>query len=179
MANPTQKQIEDRQQQIRKKRIATLVGCYELLRQQYPETIEYTRLAPNLVSETVEKYLADRERFVARNSIKGRIQRHKIAGLMTAAIAKTRPIFLLEDGSEPYSLSYENEFFAVVHGLSLCSEGYSEAAITKMRNSKYFLIWFQDFINLVQRHPDSADGFIQIYETLCLSFFPNVFDEKK
>ena len=175
---PTNIEIEARQQEMRRKRIATIVGCYDLLGRQFSDIKKCTSLQESLVAETVEKYLADRERFVARNNIRGRIQRHKVAGLMTAAIAKTKPIYLLEGTDKELRTSKINEIFAVLHGIAVCAEGCSQDQVNELRNSKYFYTWFEDFYYLVNRHPDSADGFILTYETLCLTFFPLVFSDQ-
>lgn len=174
MSTPSAEEIEARQSQIRKKRIATLVGCYNLLAQNWAAFREGTRLCDPLVAEVVESYLSDRAKFVSRTAITGRIQRHKIAGLMTASIAKTKPIYLVDPDAPAARTSRDNEFFAVMHGIAICSEGHPEDAIVRMRMTPRYSDWIEDLVYLVKRHPDSADGFTLIYETLCLSYFPGV-----
>lgn len=90
-SSPTAGDIERRKSEIREKRIATLLGAYEIMRQKYAAIRENTVLSRSLVAATVEDYLQDRSALVGRLSISGRIQRHKIAGLMTASIVKNKP----------------------------------------------------------------------------------------
>src|SRR6266566_6772501 len=102
---PTAEQIEARRNEIRHKRIATMLGAYELMRQRYREVYEGTSINKTVVAITVEEYLQDREKLVSRHNIAGRIPRHKIAGLMAAAIVKHRPIQLLDTDGQAARLS--------------------------------------------------------------------------
>ncbi len=172
-------EINARENEIRHKRIGALVGCYSLLGGAFSDFQAGTALNHALVAETIERYLTDRRGFVARNNIQGRIQRHKIAGLMTAAVAKTRPIYLVEAEGKAARVSVDNEFFAVMHGLAICSEGYDADAISAFRSARNFYSWLEDFIYLVKRHPDSADGFTLIYQTVCMSYFGNALETAK
>lgn len=165
------KETEQRQNEIRMKRIATLVGAYDFMCHRYLEIRECTHLHKALVASTVEDYLRDREALRNRHNITGRIQRHKIAGMMAAAIMKNRPIQLLED-SPAASISMDNEFLAILHGLAICAEGKKEEEIKAILAVPTFRGWFGDFVYLLHRQPSYTEGFIGIFHTLCATHFP-------
>lgn len=161
----------ERQDEIRKKRIATLIGAYEFMRQRYLEIRENTHLPKSLVASTVEDYLRDREALVNRHNITGRIQRHKIAGMMAAAIMKNRPIQIIQD-SEIVTVSMDNECLAALHGLAICAEGKTGEEIRAILAMPTFRCWFDDFIYLLHRQPSYTEGFIAIFHTLSANHFP-------
>jgi hypothetical protein len=165
------KETEQRQNEIRIKRISTLVGAYDFMCQRYREIRECTHLHKSLVASTVEDYLRDREALVNRHNITGRIQRHKIAGMMAAAIVKNRPIQLLAD-SPASGISMDNECLAVLHGLAICAEGKKIEEIKVILALPTFRGWFQDFIYLLHRQPSHTEGFIGIFHTLSATYFP-------
>ena len=170
----TVEQIEARESEIRTKRIATLVGAYELMCSRYREVKQCTRLNDSLVAVTVEDYLRDRQALINRHNITGRIQRHKIAGLMAASIAKNRPIQLVDDDSNAARLSRDNEVLAVLHGLAVCTDGESDEKIKSILRTPFFDEWFSDFVYLLHRHPSNTESFILIFGTLAMAHFPTI-----
>jgi hypothetical protein len=138
---------------------------------KYAAVRECTRLQNGLVAEVVENYLRDREALVIRNNIKGRIQRHKIAGLMAAAIVKLRPVQLLDDTGKAARVSKDNETLAVLHGLGICAEGNEERVLELLR-LPMFGTWYEDFIYQLRRRPDCAEWASLVFETLSLMYFP-------
>lgn len=89
--------MQKRTEEIRHKRTAQLLGTWSMMQQRFKDLNGTAFLHSHLVAETVERYLRDREELIARHNIRGRIQRHKIAGLMASAIVKTRPIQLYDN----------------------------------------------------------------------------------
>lgn len=161
----------ERIDEIRKKRIATLLGCYEFFKTRYLEVRENTHISKSLVACTVEDYIRDRQALVNRHGIKGRIQRHKIAGLMAAAIVKNRPVQLIQD-SDVNHLSMDNEYLAALHGLAVCSEGREPGEIAKIISNPAIRIWFNDFVYYLRRQPSNTEGFIAVFLTLSATYFP-------
>jgi hypothetical protein len=176
MSEPTQAEIEKRTEEIRRKRIETLVGAWELVRTRYRDIRENARLNDALVAEAVEAYLQDRQVLVTRANIRGRIQRHKIAGLMAAAIVKTRPIQLFDETAAGARISRDNEVLAILHGLAICAEGKFDAVAELMRLPA-FHVWYSDFIYFLVRRHDSAESCAMIFETLSLTYFPGNLDK--
>ena len=169
---PTAEQIEARRNEIRHKRIATLLGAYELMRQRYREVYEGTSINKTVVAITVEEYLQDREKLVSRHNIAGRIQRHKIAGLMAAVIVKHRPIQLLDTDGQAARLSMDNETLAVLHGIAVCAEG-NVAGLRTILGLPSCANWFSDFVYLLRSAPLNGEALILIFETLSLAYFPD------
>jgi hypothetical protein len=166
----------ERENQVRQKRIATLAGIYELMRRRYVEVREYTRLHHGQVAAAVEDYIADRRALVGRQNITGRIQRHKVAGMMAAAIVKNSPIQLLDYDAPQARLSRDNETFAVLHGISICADGAPSERFDTLLRLPHVGEWFSDFVYLLHRHPSNTESFILIFETLCLAYFPESLD---
>lgn len=115
--------------QIRFKRIKTLQGIYKLITDGWDPNYP-TILHDVLVASTVEQYLRERRLLKIRDKIPDKIQRHKVAGLMTSAIVSNRPIQVPAPGSpEGVSNSFDNEYFAVIHGLAICAEDYDDGKL--------------------------------------------------
>lgn len=175
MNHPTEEEVQKRFEEIRRKRTETLVGAWELMQRKYKELKETAYLHPHLVAQVVENYLEDRLALVNRDNIRGRIQRHKIAGLMAACILKSRPIQLRDDTGRSARVSKDNEVFAVLHGLAICSEGQTD----KMQ--EFFQLrmsgaWIGDFIYHLRRHPDCGLWCAMVFETESVTYFPSNLD---
>src|SRR4051812_23001380 len=96
---------------IREKRLATLRGIWSTLVDGNPLYQDRLKLDEAALSEVVQFYLKDLAVIKLRYNIRGRIKRHKIAGLMTAAILRFRPIRLVGEAYENDAELYANEFF--------------------------------------------------------------------
>lgn len=175
MHQVTENEIEERSAEIRRKRVETLVGAWELMRTSYKEVHQNAKLNGFLVAEVVETYIQDRQALVSRSNIRGRIQRHKIAGLMAASIVKVRPIQLLDDTGEGARISRDNETLAVLHGLAVCGE-YKFEAVNLLKSQPGFHTWFSNFIYFLVRRHDCAESCAMIFETLSLTYFPSNLD---
>ena len=92
----------DERQTLRIKRTQVLVGTWKALVAHNKLDPERLKLSAPLTNEVIEYYLADNSAIKARYKISGRIQLHKVAGLMTAAILRFRPIIPLVDEYESY-----------------------------------------------------------------------------
>ncbi len=108
---------------LRRKRVATLWGAYEMMAEKYKEVAQATWLHSGLVAATVENYLRDYHALVGRYNIPGRIAKHKVAGLMAASILKHRPVQLVNDEGAAARVSKDNEELAFLHGFAICAEG--------------------------------------------------------
>lgn len=145
------------------------------MQRKYNELKDTASLHPHLVAQVVEYYLQDRLALVNRDNIRGRIQRHKIAGLMAACILRVKPIQLRDNTGKSARVSRDNEVFAVLHGLAICSEGQTD----KMQ--EFFQLrmsgtWMGDFIYHLRRHPDCGPSCAMVFETVSLTYFPTNLD---
>lgn len=176
MNRPTEEDIQKRLGEIRRKRTETLVGSWELMQRKYKELKDTAFLHPHLVAQVVENYLQERLALVNRDNIGGRIQRHKIAGLMAASILRLRPVQLRDDTGKAARVSKDNEVFAALHGLAICAEG-AAGKVQELLNLRMSGVWLGDFIYQMRRHPDCGTWCAMVFETLSLTYFPNNLDK--
>jgi hypothetical protein len=171
MNRSSEEEIQKRTEEIRHKRTAQLVGTWTMMQRQFKDLDGTAFLHLHLVAETIERYLRDREALIARHNIRGRIQRHKIAGLMAAAIVKTRPIQLYDDTGKAARVSKDNEYLAVAHGIAVCAEGQLDES-RKLIALPMFGIWCSDLIYQLRNRHDCAPWCSLVFETLSLTHFP-------
>ena len=176
MNEPTPDEVQARLDEIRFKRTHTLVATWDLMQERYRDLKGTAFLHNHLVAEVVENYLLDRESLVHRHTIRGRIQRHKIAGLMAAAIVKTRPVQLYDDMGKGARLSRDNETLAVLHCIAICGEGYKEKALELVKLPQ-FATWYSDFIYQLRRRHDCGAWCSLVFETLSFTYFPTNLDK--
>ena len=157
--------------EIREKRYAVIKAIWELLVENNQIDPKRFKLSRPLVEEVIEHYIDDWWIIKARYKIQHEIQLHKIAGLMTAAILRYRPIIPLEDKLQNKKEIYINEFFAVLHGLAICGE-YSLETCQAIAQEDWFNAWFDDFLHLIHRRNYTAEGLSFIYQTLSIFVFP-------
>jgi hypothetical protein len=164
--------VGDDENHIRQKRLETLAGAYELMVEKWGTPYQ-TKLHDPFVAATVEQYLRDRKALKLRDKIPCKIQRYKVAGLMASAIISNRPIQVLAP-SHPQGLSnsFDNEYFAVIHGLAICAEGYEDKAIYRLFEDPHFAEWCEDFVALLRFTTPHSDSLVHIFRTLCLGYFP-------
>jgi hypothetical protein len=162
-------------EEIRSKRMTTLLGAYELMK-VFKEVAENTAIGEKNSSLTVEEYITEWKNLKERDKIVGKIQRHKIAGLMAAAIVRNRPLQDIFPDDCSLTNSRDNEKFAVYHGLAICAEGCSEDRIKSLVNNPNFAAWVDDFVTLLRFGSPCSQSLIHIFGTLCLAFFPENFD---
>ncbi len=157
-----------RQQEIREKRLATLVGAYNFLAERFSLIRNGSHLHDGLVAQTVEHYIQDRKALCGRLNITGRIQRHKIAGLMAGAILKNKPII---PNTTRLDAGLDNEMLAAYHGIAVCAEN-ELAGLATLIQSEHYKKWEGDLFHLFRRRPDDTDSFMMVFETLSLTYFP-------
>ena len=149
--------------------MSILLGSYTLLTQKNRSVKEGTQLNEVLVAVAVETYLTVRKALCGEHKIPGRIQRHKIAGLMAGAILKAKPIQLNVTRDR---LLFDNEMLAAYHGLAVCAEN-EHGRLQTLTSTEHFHTWLSDLIHLFTHHPTHTESFILIFETLSLTYFPN------
>jgi hypothetical protein len=158
--------------EIRKVRLEQFLGIWDVLIDRFPKDFEGADISLSTAARVVEHYLEDRVALTTRYRITGRIQRHKVAGLMAASIMRYRPVRKVRaDFSVPDAFR-GNEHFAILHGLAICSEGQSQSQINKWLKNKHFEIWFKDFAFHLTRNY-TAEGLIMVFETFCLCHIPS------
>jgi hypothetical protein len=170
-SQPTEDEIRKRTDEIRLKRMEQLLGSWKMMQERFRDLEGTAYLHPALAAEVVENYLRDRESLIHRNNIRGRIQRHKVAGLMAASIVKVRPIQLRDDMGRAARVSKDNEYLAVAHGLAVCAEGQLDKA-RELISLPLFGTWCGDFIYELHRNPDCAPWCSMVFETISLVYFP-------
>lgn len=157
---------------LRLKRTQTLLGVWNFLIKK--EFIDETRLSLSqpLIAEVVEHYISDREILKCRYKINNHIQLHKVAGLVASHILKFRPIIPLVSKFKSDQEIYANEYYAIFHGLSICSEFEPEEEKVKLMQEEWFENWFRNFIFLTHHRNYTSESLIFIFETLCYFKFP-------
>ena len=156
---------------IRQKRAQTLLGVWDLLREQNHNYAGF-KLAPPLVNEVVEQYLDDRRILMSRYHIPSRIQPPKIAGLMMAAVLRYRPVVpVIEEYTSPADL-FTNETLAIYNGLAICAEHAAGEALAGFVGEQWFDPWLRNFRYLLHFRHHTAESLTFVFETLCHLRFP-------
>lgn len=186
MKKPQSKRLKPKEDVIRKMRIATLIGVWEMTaaEKQQVHLTQYfgvnAQINLDLVAAVVEQYMDDRRAYIERNKIRGRIQRHKAAGLMAARIVRVRPVQIFDGTDHSPGPSYypgrENDVLAIMNGLAICAEGASEKEIRSLLENPYFKDWFNEILYLLSMRHDCSEACCAIFGTLSLAYFPKNFD---
>ncbi len=160
-------------QPIREKRTQTLIGVWDSLVASNKFDPARLKLSVPLVNEVIEHYLSDyiilKKRYKIEDS---RIQLHKVAGLMSAAILRYRPIIpLIDEYASDYEIS-ANEILAVIQGIAICGEYTAKDSHLEILDESWFERWFRDFLYLLHCRNYTAESLIMIYETICCLKFP-------
>jgi hypothetical protein len=157
---------------IRKKRVKVLLGTWKSLTEAKLIDPSQLRLSNPLLNEVLEHYIADRTVIRARYKIDAKIQLHKIAGLMTAAVLRYRPIQLTGEKYNSPNEMYANEIFAIYHGLAICADGSDEVS-KEIVNSPAIDAWIKDFCYLLHHRNYTPESLIFIFETFCAFWLPD------
>ncbi len=163
--------------EIREKRITLLLQVWELLLEKKQVNKNEFFISVQLVNEVVEHYLADLKIIKCRYRIEHKIQLHKIAGLITALIARYRPIVPVNRYTNQVPYIYANELFAITHGLAICGE-YSLDICENLANKPWFDQWLNDFMYLLHCRNYTPESLIFIYQTLTHFVFANNFNTR-
>jgi hypothetical protein len=144
-------------------------------------------LNKNILGEVVTHYIYDVRVLKQRYNIPEKINVSKIAGLMTFAILRYKPIvprqgnyYLTENGLK------SNEIFAIIHGLSVLFdfEVLGEDG-KKIRSEKCSAIkdffkssigqkWKRDFKHLLYCRNYTAENLVIAFETICATLAPEL-----
>lgn len=159
---------------LREKRVKLILQVWDYMICNNIINKKRFKLSDPLVNEIVEHYFDDYRAVKCRYKIKGEIQLHKIAGLITSLIIRYRPIIPLFDEYQAKNEMYANEIFAIIHGLSICGE-FSLNECEKISSEQWFDEWLNDFIYLLHNRNHTPESLIFIYQTFCIHNFPNNF----
>jgi len=159
-------------QDVKDKRIRCIIQTWETLGKNGFISNKTMYLSKPLVEETVEYYLSDWTILKKRYNINDKIQLHKVAGLITNAVVKIKPIVPMQnlDTFSEDSEIYANEILAIYQGLAICSEYDTECNITK---EPWFDKWFNNFLFMLHHRRYTAESLMFIYETISRIYFPN------
>ena len=157
---------QDELEEVRARRIETLRQIWHNLADGTNLYDGRLVLSEAVLAEVVQYYLSDLAIIKKRYNIHGRIKRHKIAGLMTAAILRFRPIQLIGESYENDAELYANEFFALIHALSVCGEKNEQMKLTIVEEN-WFPAWLDSFMYLLHHRNYTSESLIMIFETIC------------
>ena len=159
-------------EEIRLRRTQTLLGVWKLLTENGWLKAEHLKLSPYLLNESVEHYLTDMSILKTRYVIPDRIQPPKIAGLMTAAILRFRPVIPLVDECLSKYQMMANEILAVFNGVAICGEQAILEGDTSFIEEPWFDGWFNSFLYILHYRNYTPESLNFVYETLCYVKFP-------
>ncbi len=158
---------------IREKRVRTLIGTWKSLVQTGRFSGERLKLSVPLLNETVEYYIGDLKSLKRRYGIESsKIQLHKIAGMMAGAIMRFRPIIPQFDKIESEYELVANELLAVFHGVAICGEYNLTDGRLEIVDEEWFDPWLKDFLYLLHYRHYTSEALIFTFETLTYLRFP-------
>lgn len=169
--------VDEEYDQLRRKRLSTLIGVWDYLLDNNLFDKERFRLSIPLTNEIIEHYLIDQRVLKQRYKIKERIQPPKIAGLMASLILRYRPILPLFEEFTNDKEAYVNEFLAVFHGLAICGEFDSYTSIKEIVTADWFSKWLNDFLYLLHHRNHTPEALAFIYETFAIFKFPSAISD--
>lgn len=163
---------EEKLTELRERRMDSLIGVWEQLCSGVLNK-ERLYLNPDLINEVVEHYIADYRVMKWRYNIQGRIQLHKIAGLIACAILRYRPILPKDGVTLTEDELRANELYAVYHGIAVCAEYHRENL--KITKEPFFLQWLDNFTFLLHYRNYTPEAIIFVFETFSWFAFPKNF----
>lgn len=169
-------EVDIEEEGLEKKRLELLLRVWELLTSKRFIDEEKFSISKPLLNEVVLHYLDDVRILKCRYKIqKGKIQLHKIAGLMTSLILRYRPIVPHVEEFESESESYINELFAIIHGLAICGE-YSLEVCEQVAGEEWFSRWLNDFLYILHIRHHTPEMLVFIFQTLSIFIFQKNFE---
>lgn len=162
---PTVPSWSQRRDEVRKSRIESIYATWYELIEDIDEPLD-VRISPSRVAEAVENYLKDAEGLINRHNIQnGRVQHHKVAGLIAANVIKFSPVVAQDDTEVLKRESYDNQILALWHGLSVTFQEAPEALDT-FTKSLGFKPWFKRMMELLKRRIECAETLVGVFDTL-------------
>jgi hypothetical protein len=170
------------------KRLDTVLGIWDKVSRS-PYFIEsgdiIFHLNAKLLGEVVSHYIHDLRALKLRYKISGKVQFPKIAGLMTNAFVKYKPLVprIGNNDLKPNSLK-ANEVFAVFYGLCVLFDmeilPNGELKTKTGKNVRDFMCassglkWRDDLIYLLNSRNYTAESLIAVFDTLCIALCPDL-----
>ncbi len=152
-------------EEMKKKRTELLMGLWNYFLEVNFFDSKEVKLSYPLVNEIIEHYSIDCTILKYRYKIDDKIERSKIAGLMTALIMRYRPINLLTNEVKSKEALCANETFAIIYGLAVCFED-SLYECMKIVQMQWFHKWFDEFKYLLHVRHYTAESLAFIFKTL-------------
>jgi hypothetical protein len=180
-------ELSNDESKIVDKRYKTLLGIWDKLsRSPYfvdnGDTIYH--LNESLLGAVVVHYICDLKTLKMRYGIDGKIQFPKIAGLMTNAIAKYKPLVPRIGNNNLQKTLGANEIFAVFYGLCVLFDveilpgGDIKTkvgeAVKKFMETPLGLKWRKNMHYLLNCRNYTAESLIAVFETLCITLAPEL-----
>lgn len=179
--------LSDDEKKIAKKRLETCLGIWEKIsRSPYfvdnGETVYH--LNESILGMAISHYIDDYRALKASYRIKGKIQVPKIAGLMTNAIAKYKPLVPRKGNNNLEKSLMANEVFAVFYGLcvlfdtEILPDGDIKVnignSIKEFLKTDLGLKWRNNMHHLLNTRTYTAESLISVFETLCINLAPEL-----
>jgi hypothetical protein len=123
-----------------------------------------------IATKVVLRYVGDLEILKFRYCIDDKALPPKVAGLMANAILKYRPLVPNNPKEVGIEKKFGNELLAIHHGLSVCSEYYSdiENSVKKdILQKQNFGEWLNKFVFLLSERNYTPENLVMVFETLC------------
>lgn len=166
MTEHAQPKPDENTEPIRQRRMQTLLGVWSSLLTNGVFSEARLRLSTPLANEIVEHYISDRAILKKRYQIAGRIQVYKIAGLMTAAIIRYRPVVpIVEELKVGYEV-YANELLALYHALAICCEHSENKYVMEILDEPWFPKWREEMIYFLHYRNHTPESLCMIFLTL-------------
>jgi len=161
------------------KRMISLIKSWKrLLDENLVPDWRYMAFNASIAAKVVRHYVRDLEILKLRYNIGNRAQMPKIAGLMANAVLKYRPLVPIDGKRRDVEYIKANEALAIYHGLSVCANygKISDATpplLIALMSRPLFAVWLKRFTYLLQERNYTSEALIMVFETLCMSAFPD------
>jgi hypothetical protein len=168
---------EEYRKALMAKRVRSLALAWAAVNPPHKDVFVFN---PSIVVKTIRHYIEDLNILKKRYGIPNRIQAPRIAGLMTNAILKYRPLVPKDGKQKNIDNNAVNEYLAIYHGISICAnfETGGTRIITDLINKPFFDEWLKRFVFLLHERNYTTESLIVIFETLCLAAFPEAIESK-
>jgi len=130
-------------------------------------------LNPAIASKAALHYAEDLKFLKKRYAIPDKAQPPRVAGLMTSAILKYRPLVPTSGHELDIHGNEINELFAIWQGLCICAncttdgKTFSNKAVANFMSHPNFRTWLGRFIFLLKERNYTSESLIMAFETLC------------
>jgi len=143
-------------------------------------------LNQKLLGAVITHYICDLRALKMRYRIAGKVQFPKIAGLMTNAIAKYKPLIPRRGDNDLQKTLKANEVFAVFYGLCVLFDADvlpdRDIKVSLGKSVREFISspsgkkWKKNMYYLLNRRTYTAESLIAVFETLCIVLAPDLLE---